>query len=115
MIHDKQRIARMAEELISDLLRYECKDMNLRILEKESLYTISISGYCKGINSREVDRIRKLLNQPRNSQMEEYYWSLSGDSDLDTEFSLLGIMSNEVELNYDEKSRYLSIKLTRGK
>ncbi|MBN1332894.1 MAG: hypothetical protein JW971_03935 [Synergistales bacterium] len=115
MIHDKQRIARMAEELISDLFRYDCKDMDLRILDGEGFYTISISGSCKGMKSREVSRIRKLLDQPRNSQMEEYYWSLSGDSDLDTEFSLLGIMSDEVELNYDEGSGTLFIKLTRKK
>ncbi|HPI97263.1 MAG TPA: hypothetical protein PLV56_00855 [Synergistales bacterium] len=115
MIHDKQRIARMAEELISDFLRYGCTDMDLKILEREDLYIISISAYCKGVKGREVEKIRKLLNQPRNPQMEEYFWSLSGDSDLDTEFSLLGIMSDEVELKYDEKSSRLSIKLTRGK
>ena len=60
MIHDKQRIARMAEELISDFLRYGCTDMDLKILEREDLYIISISAYCKGIKGREVEKIRKL-------------------------------------------------------
>jgi len=115
MIHDKQRIARMAEELISDFLKYDCRDMNLRILEERDRYEIVIYGPCQNIRREKVNRIRKLLNQPRNPQMEEYYWSLSGDSDVESEFALLGIMTDHVELDYDEKSMCLSIKLIRRK
>ncbi len=115
MIHYKQRIARMAEELISDFLKYDCRDMNLRILEERERYVITISGSCQDMRREKANRIKKLLNQPRNPQMEEYYWSLSGDSDVESEFALLGIMSDHAELDYDEKSMFLSIKLTRSK
>ena len=34
--------------------------------------------------------------------MEEYYWELAGESDVDTELTLVGMMTDNAEINISE-------------
>ena len=45
--------------------------------------------------------------------MEEYYWNLTGESDVDCELSLIGVMTDYVKVNL--KNNILKIELYRNK
>jgi len=50
---------------------------------------------------------------PRRQDIEEYYWALNGDNDSSSELSLVGMMTDSVDVNYT--NGVLKISLTRLK
>lgn len=113
MRHIRQRNARIAEELILFVYKHGAKDINLSIKDKENETIISIKAIDININKETLEIISKLLNVPRCIEMEEYYWNLTGESEMDTELSLVGVMSDEVKIN--SYSKTLIIEITRKK
>jgi len=50
---------------------------------------------------------------PRRHDIEEYYWELTGDDDLDTELSLVGMMVDDVVIDYkNNKDLIINLKRT---
>ncbi len=45
--------------------------------------------------------------------MEEYYWELVGDCDIDSELSLIAMMVNEIEVDIEDD--YVELTLIRYK
>lgn len=113
MKHIRQRNARIAEELILFAYRYGAEDINLSIKNKTTETIIYIKATNVNINNDTLNTINDLLNVERCSQMEEYYWNLTGESDIDCELSLIGVMCDKANINYT--SNTLQIELIRKK
>ncbi len=75
-------------------------DITVNIKEDEKKYIIYIKSDFKEFNDNEVERLIKRLNIPRQIEMEEYYWELTGESDVDTELTLVGMMTDNGEVNF---------------
>lgn len=71
-----------------------------------------ISGDIKGISDDKLIELDKLLNTPRQQEVEEYYWQLNGQSSIDCELTLVGMMIDSGTINYN--NGILTIKLTRN-
>lgn len=113
MKNKKQRIAKMAEELILFVYKYGAKDLDLKITSEESKTIITIRATNINLNDNIVESIETLLNSPRSMETEEYYWTLTGESYSDSELSLIGAMSDDCRVNF--KNKILEIKLIRKK
>lgn len=113
MKHIRQRNARIAEELILFVYKHGAKDINLNIKDKENETIISIKAIDIDIDKETLETISNLLKVPRCTEMEEYYWNLTGESEMDTELSLVGVMSDRVKINSHSKT--LTIEITRKK
>lgn len=113
MKHVRQRNTRIAEELILLAYRYGAKDINLKIKNKESTTIIIIEASEINIEKSKLELINELLNVPRCSEMEEYYWNLTGESDMDCELSLIGVMTDYVKTKLEDN--ILRIELYRNK
>ncbi len=113
MKHVRQRNARIAEELILFVYKYGAKDINLNIKDNNNETTISITATNIEITHETLETITRLLNIPRCTEMEEYYWNLAGETETDTEISLVGVMSDKVKI--DSSSKTLKIEVTRKK
>ena len=113
MKHSRKRNNRIAEELILLAYRYGAKDINLNIKNRESTTIIIMEASEINIEKSKLELINKLLNVPRCSEMEEYYWNLTGESDVDCELSLIGVMTDYVKVNL--KNNILKIELYRNK
>lgn len=114
MKHLRQRNARIAEELILFCYRYKANDINLSIKNKETHTKIIIEARGIKINTETITTMEKLLNVPRSAGMEEYYWNLTGESDIDCELSIIGTMCDSAEIKYEDKEETLKIELTRN-
>lgn len=113
MKHIRQRNARIAEELILFAYKYGAEDINLNIKNKPKETIITIEAKNVNLDKETIESITNLLNIPRYVEMEEYYWNLTGESDMDCELSLIGLMSDKVIINIT--SDILKIKLIRKK
>lgn len=76
------------------------KDITIHIKEDDKQFIINIKSDFKEFSDREVKRLIKRLNIPRQIEMEEYYWELTGESDVDTELTLVGMMTDDGEVNF---------------
>lgn len=111
MKNKKQRIAKMAEELILFAYKYGAEDLDLKIISEKSETIIKIRATNIDLDDETIESIRTLLNMPRSMEMEEYYWTLTGESYTDSELSLIGAMSDDCQINFENK--ILEIKLIR--
>lgn len=113
MKHDKLKISRMVEELINYLFSIGAEEISIEIKEDDKNYMISAKCKKLMLSDEELKRIKKIFKIEKNEEMEEYYWCLAGESDVDTELSLLSMMVDESSISY--KEGILSIALYRNK
>lgn len=66
------------------------------------------------IESKRLAKIKKLLASPRAHEMEEYYWGLTGnDMTPSTELSLVGMMIDDFDIEYEEGTNDFFITMRR--
>lgn len=114
MKHCKKRVSKIVDELLTYFLNLHATNINIQIEEQESCYTISIDGNCRDLTADMAERIIRLLNTPVHDELEEYYWELTGEGDVDNELALVGMMTSRAEVDYLPQE-FLKIKLFRDK
>lgn len=77
-------------------------DMNLTFEENASLF--SLCAEVDPIPQENIDRISRQLNEKRQHEIEENFWMLGGDSELqgESEMFLVGIMIDKATVTYAE-------------
>lgn len=113
MKHIRQRNARIAEELILFAYRYGAKNINLNINNEDSEILITLEATNVNLPFEILETINNLLSVPRCNEVEEYYWNLTGESDIDCELSVIGAMCDKFKITLNDNK--LKIKLTRKK
>ena len=53
------------------------------------------------MNSTALEEMRRTLKLPRQHEVEQMYWELSGETEFSGELSLVGAMSNATEVSYE--------------
>lgn len=112
MKHINQRNIKIVDELMNFCYRQGSKKIDVSISTENNVTSILISADIFGISSTILSDIEKALNAPRCHEMEEYFWSLTGDDDLDNELNLVGMMIDEAFVNYID-SHILNISVKR--
>ncbi|MCK4259686.1 MAG: hypothetical protein KAX49_11950 [Halanaerobiales bacterium] len=113
MKHDKKRISKIIDELIMYCLSMDSTDIDVKLENREDYWKIQIKSNCNNIKEEKINRLIKCLNYPKQEEMEEYYWELTGECDVDTELSIVGMMTNKAEVNF--ANDILEIVLYRNK
>jgi len=113
MDHEIKKISKIIDELITFFLLHGTDKMNVSIESTEECYKIHID--CNNINcsDKKVQLLNNYLNSPRQPEVEEYYWELTGESDIAPELSLVGAMIDKAEIDF--KGTSISITLYRYK
>jgi hypothetical protein len=115
MSREHERVVHMVSELLNVLFSMGASKIDVRILEEADRFFISLQGKaCLDIRQK-LKKTRRLLRMNRSREMEEELWSLAGSVDYDTELSLVGMMTDEAEIRYDEETGVLVIELLRKK
>ena len=83
--------------------------LDVKGLSDGTAFTISASPAV--ISDSDMELLNKKLSVPRQKEMEQNYWELSGESETSSELLLVGMMVDEVEVSYDGIA--LTIRLKR--
>ncbi|WDV46864.1 hypothetical protein PV797_03990 [Clostridiaceae bacterium M8S5] len=114
MKHTKKRISKIVDELSTYLMSIGADDITVNIKNEKTRYKISAkSNYVKENNQKKIDKLIKCINCPKQEEMEEYYWELAGECDVDTELTLISMMVDKIKLDIDDKN--ISIVLYKNK
>lgn len=112
MKHTNQRNIKIVTELLSYFYNHGSDNVHIDINKEDEKVIIFIKAHITFISSENLEFLKKSLNVQRLHEMEEYYWNLTGDNDTDTELTLVGMMIDEVNINY-VAGEYLELTLTR--
>ena len=104
MKHEKMRIIKILDEIISFSFKKDATDMNINIRFDEEKFIIQFKDNSKEVTQEEIDEIEELINVDRQPEMEEYYWELIGQQDYADEFTLVGLMADKANIDYDPET-----------
>lgn len=110
MKHLNQRNIKIVDELMNFCYKNRCVNMKIDIKTNDNITTITLSAEIPNIKQEDLEYISNSLNTPRYHEMEEYYWSLTGDDDDNMELSLVGMMVDEAEIKYNNPAIEIILK-----
>lgn len=114
MKHNKQKISKIVDELMTFSFSVGATDINVNVKDEDKHYIIYLkTNYLHSCRDK-VSELCKLLECSKREEMEEYYWYLAGESDVDTELSLVGMMIDDCKIRFTEGD-HLEITLYRKK
>ena len=77
-------------------------DISMELQEKDEYYKIYFKCNYTENNEEKIEKMVKYLKVDKQEEMEEYYWELAGDCDVDSELSLVGMMTDKADINISE-------------
>lgn len=109
MIHEKQRIAKIVNEMTMFFFSMEARDISVKIHLDSNDTAITFESDYYGDQKKKIEKLVKCMKIPKQEGMEEYYWGLTGECDIDTELSVVGMMIDRVDLEVKENSIRLTL------
>ena len=88
-----------------------CTHFTVDFLVTDKNALITVSGKVPSLSIEELEQMRKELRIPRQHDMEEYYWNISGGEDGDGGLSIVGMMVDEATVTYQD--HLLTVSLER--
>jgi len=101
----------IASELLSYCHLRGAHEFHIDISEKDDATTFFIRASTAHVPDDEMELLCKKLNAPRQREMEQNFWGLSGESENTSELSLVGMMSDDAVIEYADG--VLSITIIR--
>lgn len=115
MKHEIEKVSKIVDEIIDFYSLISSKKLNISIdiEETDDSFIINFESNNVNCNTDKIENFRRLITVQRQREMEEYYWQLAGTSVDGQEYNLVGMMVDEVKIDYD--CPQLKIELIRKK
>lgn len=103
--------------IIKDLMEY-CIMQGARSLDTSLRYEngcaiMTVTAHVPGMTQSVLEKLYEELSFHRQREVEQNYWELSTEPDAPYEMSLIGMMTDKAQLDYEDE--ILKIKLWRSK
>lgn len=111
MRHEIKKICRIVDELTTLFLKEDTDEVDFKIIRKPDRAVIKIIDYNSKLDDAFLEHFSKMLNSQRQSEIEEYYWQLAGETDDDDELTLISNMVDEA--TFEKRDGDLYVEITR--
>ncbi len=102
---------KLVNELMNFYFSVGIKSVQVKVEHDKRKTEICITGEIEDISLKQLEDLEMSLNTAREKQVEEYYWELAGENNQSQELSLVGMMIDKAEVNYENNE--LMIKIAR--
>jgi len=85
-----KKITRIIDEMSSILLSDSLSNLEVKILISEKDIEINFYHYHNNMTEQRLKEIEQTLNKPRRFELESYYWTLIGETDIDQSLQMIG-------------------------
>lgn len=111
------RLIKIIDEILVFFYDYSSRNIKIEINKEKEYSQIDFEAKLGvPIEQKKLQRLEKLLSAPRQHEMEEYYWGLTGnDTTPSCELALVGMMIDWHETVYDEQEQILRLKICRNR
>jgi hypothetical protein len=105
-------IIKIMDEMTSYLFHLGAKTFDINYKEEDDCFMMTFKCDYDQSNMKLIYRMVKYLNMERQEEVEGYYWELAGQYKNDTELTLVGMMTDEAKVYYDnERVEILLIRI----
>ena len=101
---------RIASELLAYCHSKGAVEFNTDIKDGNGEFIIKVKARPVHLSDESLEKLRIRLNAPRRKEIEQNYWGVMGESESFTELMLVGMMSDEKEIFYEEDVLTITIK-----
>lgn len=103
---------RILSELVAYCYSLGAEEYSIRLRRTDNCTIIEVTAAVRGVDEHTVNRLSRLLNVPRQHEVEQMYWELSGDSEDISELTLTGMMTDRVDVELND-GNMLTIRVYR--
>ena len=100
--------------IVSELLSYchqrGAVDYHFDVKQASSETTFEIKASPATLSDEKYDLLKRKLNAPRQREIEQDFWHLSGDSETTSELVLVGRMTDSANIDYDGETLHIVLK-----
>lgn len=114
MKHINKRVCKIVDELINYMLSIGAANININIQDKADCFKISIKSDYSDEKYKNIEKLIRALKSPKAEEVEEYFWELTGESDIGTELYLVGMMVDKSEINIVNNTLELNLYKCKG-
>ncbi|MCL2099543.1 MAG: hypothetical protein FWH24_03795 [Oscillospiraceae bacterium] len=101
---------RIASELLAYCHSKGAIEFNADIKDESSEFIIKVKAHPVHLSAEALEKLRARLDAPRRRDIEQNYWGLMGESESFNELMLVGMMSDETEVFYEEDVLTITIR-----
>ena len=110
MKHEVKKITKIIDEILTFCVYNMDPRRSEMVLEKtDNAFTVVHTFYDVSISAEELAEIRRQLGTKRNHELEDYYWQLTGEIENSSELDLVGMMSDEAVVEYENEKLIISL------
>ncbi|GAB6101929.1 hypothetical protein JCM16138_11520 [Thermococcus atlanticus] len=104
MDEEPKKVAKIVDELVTFCLYHGARRMSIHITDDGEGFMIHL--HVEGIDRDDplARELLKLLSLPKHAEISEYYWTLMGEVEEDSELSLVGMMTDRAEIEFEGNS-----------
>jgi uncharacterized tellurite resistance protein B-like protein len=97
MRHETKKVCRIVDELTTLFLKEDTNEVDFKIIKDEEKAIIRIVDYNTQFDPEYIKHLVVMFNRQRQSEIEEYYWQLAGETDEDDELTLISAMIDKAK------------------
>ena len=75
--------------------------------------TITLNADVPNVSEQQVREMETLLNIPRQHEVEQNYWNISGEEEISTELNLVAMMIDNAKLLLEDKRIHIWVQRLR--
>lgn len=109
MKHEIKKICRIVDELTTMFLQDDTDEVDFKIITRNDQTIIKIVDYNTNFSDATINHFRNTLNNQRQSEIEEYYWQLAGETDEDDELTLISAMIDTAVIEKKDGNLYIEL------
>jgi len=110
MKHEKKKISKMVDEILTYFLFHYESPAEIRVTPKPDAYLLEFTFSKVTIDKKQFEQLKNRLVGKRVPELEDYYWQLAGELDDSDELMLVAMMSDSVEMKLENDRISLKIK-----
>jgi hypothetical protein len=109
MRHEKKKLCKIVDELTTLFLREDTNEVDFKIITESDRSIVRIVDYNTKYSEDFINHFEKMLNNQRQSEIEEYYWQLAGENDDDDELTLISAMIDSATVEKRDGNLYIEL------
>ena len=102
-----KRITSIADEITTFLLLADFTKLSVTFEPRGKVTTLRFLSENSSMTDEQLNEMLETLNQPRQVELETYYWTLLGESGADMSLSVVGRMIDSAEGYFENGSLIL--------
>ncbi|MEA5017577.1 MAG: hypothetical protein VB009_02520 [Erysipelotrichaceae bacterium] len=104
-----RKITRLIDEMSRILLDNNLSKLDIKVLSNQENTEIVFHHFQNSMSLERLKTIDETLNKPRRFELENYYWTLVGETEIDQSLQLVGGMIDKAMIERSENDVIITI------